>query len=240
MFPSICSNTDDDQAKIYRVYTGPLAHLPGPEISKWTGLVLQMYLFSGSRPRYVQRLHLKYGKRHRMKNCFDRLKASSSGPIVRISPNELDVSEIAAVKEIHKVGSRYHKGRFYQHIGHRSPKTLFSSTDPQFHAYRRRLLGGPMSEASIRQYEAVVVNKVRLCVEQMVKEAKRRGCIDLFKWWCFLATDIIGELSFGESFRMIEKGEVGRVEPITDSASCLLTKLHRRADILWISKWFRL
>lgn len=67
-----------------------------------------------------------------------------------------------------------------------------------------------MSEASIRQYEPIVVETVRSCVDQMAAEAKRRGCIDVFKWWCFLATDTIGELSFGESFRMIEKGEVCR------------------------------
>jgi cytochrome P450 len=131
------------------------------------------------------------------------------GPIVRISPDEVDVSDSASAKEIHKVASRFLKGRFYQHIGHRSPKTLFSSTDPQFHAYRRRLLGGPMSEASLRQHEHTVAGKVRLCVEQMANEVDSRGCMDVFKWWCFLATDTIGELSFGESFRMLEKGEVG-------------------------------
>jgi hypothetical protein len=31
---------------------------------------------------------------------------------------------------------------------------------------------------------------------------------DVFKWWLFMATDIIGELSFGESFRMLEAGKV--------------------------------
>ena len=67
-----------------------------------------------------------------------------------------------------------------------------------------------MSEASIRQLEPIVADKVRLCVEQMANEARQRGCLDAFKWWCFLATDTIGELSFGESFRMLEKGEVGR------------------------------
>jgi hypothetical protein len=55
------SLTNKHQAKVYRVYTGPLAHLPGPEISKWTSLVLLAYLLSGNRPRYVQKLHLKYG-----------------------------------------------------------------------------------------------------------------------------------------------------------------------------------
>lgn len=175
--------------KLYRVYSGPLTHLPGPEISKWTNMVLQVYLLSGNRPRYVQQLHLKYG------------------PIVRIGPNEVDVCDSVSAKEIHKVASRFLKGRFYQHIGHRSPKTLFSSTDPQFHAHRRRLLGGPMSEGSIRQHEGVVAAKVKLCVDQMAREAEHRGCIDVFKWWCFLATDTIAQLSFGESFRMLEKGE---------------------------------
>ncbi|CAI7678314.1 unnamed protein product [Penicillium pancosmium] len=190
--------------KIYRVYTGPLAHLPGPAISKWTGLVLQRHLFAGDRPRYVQKLHQEYG------------------PIVRISPNELDVSDSAAAKGIHKVTSRFYKGRFYEHIGHRSPKTLFSSTDPQFHAYRRRLLGGPMSETSIRQHESAVTQKVKLCIDQMTREAESRGCIDVFKWWCFLATDTIGELSFGESFRMLEKGEKSQYSLDLEKVSTLM------------------
>lgn len=69
-----------------------------------------------------------------------------------------------------------------------------------------------MSETSIRQHESAVTQKVKLCIDQMTREAESRGCIDVFKWWCFLATDTIGELSFGESFRMLEKGEVSRFE----------------------------
>lgn len=42
----------------------------------------------------------------------------------------------------------------------------------------------------------------------MSEEMKSRGVADVFKWWTFMATDIIGELSFGESFRMLEHGKV--------------------------------
>lgn len=35
-----------------------------------------------------------------------------------------------------------------------------------------------------------------------------RGVADVFKWFLFMATDVIGELTFGESFRMLELGEV--------------------------------
>jgi hypothetical protein len=39
-------------------------------------------------------------------------------------------------------------------------------------------------------------------------EMRVSGREDVFKWWLFMATDIIGELSFGESFRMLEAGKV--------------------------------
>ncbi|KAL9093047.1 MAG: hypothetical protein Q9165_004185 [Trypethelium subeluteriae] len=42
----------------------------------------------------------------------------------------------------------------------------------------------------------------------MQEESKTRGIADVYKWWIFLATDVIGELSFGDSFRMLEQGKV--------------------------------
>lgn len=36
-----------------------------------------------------------------------------------------------------------------------------------------------------------------------------RGAVDIFKWNLFLATDVVGELSFGESFKTLENGAVG-------------------------------
>ena len=137
------------------------------------------------------------------------------GPVVRVSPEEVDIADIDAVKEIHKVGGRYLKAGFYTHIGHRSAKTLFSTTDPKFHAVRRRLLSSPLSESSLVQLESLVVDRVRLCIVKMSEEMKTRNVTDVFKWWTFMATDIIGELSFGESFRMLEHGKVSWVESLS-------------------------
>lgn len=36
---------------------------------------------------------------------------------------------------------------------------------------------------------------------------ERRGAADVIKWFLFMATDVIGELSFGDSFRTLEIGE---------------------------------
>ena len=44
----------------------------------------------------------------------------------------------------------------------------------------------------------------------MDEEMKGRGVADVFKWFLFYSTDVIGELSFGESFRMLEIGKVSQ------------------------------
>lgn len=51
----------------------------------------------------------------------------------------------------------------------------------------------------------------------MRNELETRGVADVFKWWFFMATDIIGELSFGESFRILEMGKVCLMGNFTDS-----------------------
>ncbi|KAL3454899.1 hypothetical protein BJX64DRAFT_295631 [Aspergillus heterothallicus] len=39
----------------------PLSSIPGPQITKWTDLILKYYTVLGQRPRYVHALHEKYG-----------------------------------------------------------------------------------------------------------------------------------------------------------------------------------
>lgn len=46
---------------------------------------------------------------------------------------------------------------------------------------------------------------IYLTLVKMSHGLKVKGSLDVFKWWLFMTTDIIGELSFGESFRMLEK-----------------------------------
>ena len=58
------------------------------------------------------------------------------------------------------------------------------------------------------QFEPIIDDRVRLCMTRMEEEMRNRGVADVYMWWTFLATDIIGELSFGESFRMLELGKV--------------------------------
>lgn len=134
------------------------------------------------------------------------------GPIVRISPYQIDICDTSAVKEIHKTNSRFAKTGFYRKLSIGNVPTTFSTTDRSFHTHHRRLLASPISDSSLTRLEPLIASRVRIAVEKITMDLKDHGVSDVFKWWLFMATDIIGELTFGDSFRMLEIGKVCGVE----------------------------
>jgi len=69
-------------------------------------------------------------------------------------------------------------------------------------------LAGPLSESSLKSVEPFLRQTAQLAMRRIGEEMATRGAADLFKWSLFFATDVIGELTFGESFRMLDIGKV--------------------------------
>lgn len=145
------------------------------------------------------------------------------GPIVRTAPAQVDICDISAVKTIHRTNTSFHKSIWYQDFVSGHVHNMFSASDPVFHASRRRLLASPISDSSLQGLEPLIGSRIHLAVSKMRTELESRGVADVFKWWLFMATDIIGELSFGESFRMLEMGEVCLIwnDPLINSLTGL-------------------
>ncbi|RKL32836.1 hypothetical protein BFJ72_g10336 [Fusarium proliferatum] len=127
-------------------------------------------------------------------------------PVVRVGPREVDISDIAAAKEIHRVKDGYRKAPFYQNL---VPNTnnLFNTLDVEFHRHHRRLLSSPLSESSLKSVEPTVDAYVKMAIGSMKREMDERGAADVAKFWLFMATDIIVDLSFGESFGILKHGK---------------------------------
>jgi cytochrome P450 len=130
------------------------------------------------------------------------------GPIVRISPKEVSFHDLSAAREIHKVGSQYVKSPWYQDLVLGTTSSLFATSNMLLHSRLRRLLSSAIADSSLKQFSPVIMDHIALYITRIEEEMKDRGAADIFKWSTFLATDIIGELSFGESFRMLEQGKV--------------------------------
>lgn len=110
---------------------------------------------------------------------------------------------------------------------------MFSTTNPRFHAERRRLLSGPISEQNLLKMEPIINQRIYMTIARIEEEIEQTGAADIFKWWTFMATDVIGELSFGESFRMLELGKV--ISPFQALGINTLTG-YRKRNTLRISK----
>ncbi|POR31859.1 Cytochrome P450 [Tolypocladium paradoxum] len=130
------------------------------------------------------------------------------GTIVRIGPNEVDVADVDAVKTIYTVREAFRKPVWYKHFSTLGEDNIFNASDIEFHRRHRRLLAAPIAESSLKAYSQQINERINLTIEKMREEMKTRGAADVFKWWFFMATDVIGELTFGESFRTLEHGQL--------------------------------
>ncbi|TGJ80855.1 hypothetical protein E0Z10_g7924 [Xylaria hypoxylon] len=175
--------------------SGPLSKVPGPWHTRWTELVSKYYWVIGQKASYIQGLHVKYG------------------PIVRVSPREVYIADPKAVQRVFKIKNEFPKSRWYLDFVPFN-ETIFNTPDIAVHRRFRRLLSSPLSESGLKIFLSQIEYKIDLAIRGMEEEYKTRGAADVYKWWLFMSTDVIGELSFGESFRMLESGKINQY--ITD------------------------
>ncbi|KAF9729565.1 hypothetical protein PMIN06_012637 [Paraphaeosphaeria minitans] len=222
---------------VIRGVRSPLAHIPGPWHTRYTNLSLRIATIKGRRIHHVESLHQKYG------------------PIVRLSPTQLDVSELSSFSQIHRIGSHFHKSSWYESTHRGRKQGIFAMQDPGQHAQRRRLFARAFSYTSIStHWEAVIRDKVSLAVQRIKESAIEGGRdqslatndtlsvepingADVLKWWTLMATDVIAHLSFGESFQMLELGQQSAYIDALQSAN-LSSVLRTEAPLVWhIAYW---
>ena len=175
---------------LYIGLTTPLKNVPGPWYSRFTNQLLKNAVTGGRRIFYIDDLHKKYG------------------PVVRISPNEVAISDAEGFKQIHAVSSKFTKSIWYEKLTHFPRLSVFTMRNPKQHAARRRLFARAFSKSYLREnWEPTVKQKCQLAVKNIKRQAEE-GSADVLKWWTFMATDIVGRLGFGESFGMLELGHV--------------------------------
>lgn len=130
------------------------------------------------------------------------------GPCVRVAPNEVHFADVASLKQIYSVRESYRKSPWYLRFAHARIENMFSTANVDLHRRYRRLLSGPIAESALAAHTPAIRAKVDLAILRMREEMDTRGAADVMKWWFFTASDVIGELAFGESFHALEHGKV--------------------------------
>lgn len=116
--------------------------------------------------------------------------------------------DIESFQKIHKVGGAYQKSPWYQEFTDLPSHGVFTLVGNKEHSVRRRVLARPFSKTYLMEHwEKAIRVKCALAVEK-IKEGAVRGDTDVFKWFKFMASDIMSLLAFGESFGNLDSGKV--------------------------------
>ncbi|KEF59121.1 uncharacterized protein A1O9_03965 [Exophiala aquamarina CBS 119918] len=77
-------------------------------------------------------------------------------------------------------------------------------TDAKEHSIIRRIFAQDLSKTSMTRFESQMRIKAKIAISKIKRDASA-GNADVLKWFPFMATDVMGELSFGSSFNMLEQ-----------------------------------
>lgn len=130
------------------------------------------------------------------------------GEVVRIAPGEISFISETAGKEIYG----YHNGRPAWLKAPRRPpfpnnvEPILTTSDTA-HARQRRLLAHAFSEKALKEQEVLIVSYVDLLVEKLQEQVKVGNPVNMVNWYNHTTFDIIGDLTYGESFHSLEKGD---------------------------------
>ncbi|KAI4127866.1 MAG: hypothetical protein LQ347_004420 [Umbilicaria vellea] len=127
------------------------------------------------------------------------------GKLVRTGPNEVSVSDIAAIKKIYGAGTKFKKSDWYSvWQGHRK-FDLFAERDERIHGSQRRLVSRIYSMDSLEDLEKYVDDAVDVFKTKM-QELQGRS-VNMGLWVQLFAFDVIGEVTFSKRFGFMDMGQ---------------------------------
>ncbi|PVI07279.1 cytochrome P450 [Periconia macrospinosa] len=175
----------------------PLAKFPGPVLWRASRLPYMRAAWGKHFPYVVQKLHAQYGE------------------VIRVAPNELSFSGPAAWDDIYSNTEGANNGAFPKsEIWHGNPDggpaSVFTTINFKEHARIRRFMDPAFSERAVLKQEPILQEYVGLCINKLRERASTndgKTTVNIVDWFNFTLFDIVGELSFGESFDCLKKCE---------------------------------
>lgn len=75
-----------------------------------------------------------------------------------------------------------------------------------------------MTETAIKSYEPVVLSKIQMFCERISSPETFGGTYkNMSRWFSYLTYDIMGELTFSQSYDMLTKDDHHFIQPLIDS-----------------------
>ncbi|KAI1132297.1 cytochrome P450 monooxygenase [Nemania abortiva] len=171
---------------VYNLFISPLRHIPGPRLWAISPIFQAWSQLTGYGHKNMLEIHKKYGT------------------AVRVGPNAVAFSSSQAWKDCNghrKSGQSENlkEPSFFNSV----PQSLITA-DSQNHRHMRRLIAHGFSQASMIAQEPLIRRYVDLLFQRLREHSAQGKPVDVVRWYNYTTFDIIGDLTFGESFGCLE------------------------------------
>jgi len=134
-----------------------------------------------------------------------------SGDVVRITPDEVHLTNPNHYEVIYSVGSKYAKvTQFYGALG--AGYSTFTAGPNEVHKPRRARLDPLFSRRNVLKLEYLVQARSEKMLEIMTSKFSRNEAMDLHHAFCSISVDVISvsDYAFGESYELLSRDDLGR------------------------------
>ena len=212
---------------IYRLFLSPLARLPGSKLTAVTGWY-ETYLdvVKGGQFTYqIEKWHKRYGWFFSIVcRCAIRNPLTVIGPIIRINPTELHVSDPNFHDVVYSSSAPYEKVKAWRdRFG--LPFAVISTVEHDLHHNRRVALNPYFSKRQINDFTPYIQERALQLCERLLREYKGSSkVVTVNDAWATFATDIIMYYGFAWSYDFLSYPDF--IAPFTNSIKELVLTTH--------------
>ncbi|KAM7196881.1 Cytochrome P450 [Naviculisporaceae sp. PSN 640] len=187
----------------WRIFFNPLNKFPGPFSVRISRLCRCWLLRKGKLHETLTELHGRYGN------------------FVRLSPYDVSITLPEAVTIVQEAGTPCSKPSSYDL--HKPKVSLQSMRDKIQHGQRRRVWSQGFGDKAVRGYEV----RIRPYQDKLVNALRESDGkpMNVVKWSKFYGFDVMGDLAWGKSFGMLDRGKSHDVVDLLDLAAKPLSVL---------------
>ncbi|KAH7072517.1 cytochrome P450 [Paraphoma chrysanthemicola] len=184
----------------HRILLHPLAGVPGPFLAKVTSLWLHYHAYVGDEASAIHKYHIAYG------------------PYIRVSPNEVDISDADAIQAVYVSKGGFPKAACYANFDIDGHKTIFSTTDHEHRAVRAKAVVPLFSTKALRENEAAIWGCVDRMIERLQSDSKTKRPVNVLNLTRSLAVDAVSTHLFSENYDGVsEQGPTLSVSAFVDA-----------------------
>ncbi|TGZ78297.1 cytochrome P450 [Ascodesmis nigricans] len=203
---------------VYRLFFHPLAKIPGAPLSKITYNREVYYAFfrNGRWPQQYSKDHEKYG------------------PIIRLNPDEVHISDPEFYNSIYYMGTKFTKPGFF--YGAWGIKSIMTAQSNSVHRFLRAPLEGLFARPSILAMNPMLQEKVDYLVDRATKVSNTsNGKLNIHAVTRAFTVDVIMEMCIGKGLDMLRREDLGK--PYLDAVT-------GKSVLLWVadmylSRWLK-